>query len=137
MNYSTGYVNGYKLDFSIHAKERAIERFKALGIKLDDNGYIELAEAGMIETLSNRFMMQYINNYMVHNKQKDTDVFILNTTSKMVYAITMKPSKSKLVVKTIGTTHNGRWKHRIDNRICWIYEDAFKFTTINGNVTWY
>lgn len=134
-NYNTGYINGYKLEISTHAKERAIERFKALGIQLDDKGYIELAEAGICETLSNKFMMQYINNFMMHYEH-NTDVLVLDTTNKMVYALNMKPSRNKLVVKTIGTSHNGKWEHKINNRICWIYPDAFKFTARNGNVTW-
>ena len=135
MNYSTGYINGYKLDFSIHAKERAVERFKSLGIQLNDNGYIELAEAGVIQALSNKFMLRYINNYMATHEGK-ADVLVLDNPSKMVYAINMKPAEDKLVVKTIGTMHNGKWQHKLNNRICWIYDDAFVFTTMNGNVTW-
>lgn len=135
MNYSSGYINGYKLELSTHAKERAIERFKSLGITLDDNGYVELAEAGVTQTLSNKFMMKYIDNFMQH-KEYDADVFISDATNKMIYALSMKPAKNKLVVKTIGTTHYGKWQNRIDNRMCWIYDNAFVFSTINGNVTW-
>lgn len=136
MNYSSGYINGYKLEFSTHAKERAIERFKALGMKLDDRKCVELAEAGVYIALSNKFMTKYISNYMNCHRHK-ADVLILDKPNKMVYAVNMDPSKDILVVKTIGTTHCGKWEHRINNRICWIYDNAFKFTTINGNVTWY
>ena len=136
MNYNSGYVNGYKLEFTTHAKERAVQRFKELGIQLDDKGYIELAEAGVYETLSNRFMSQYINNFMM-NRTDETDVLVLDTTNKMVYAFNMKPMKSKLVVKTLGTTYNGKWEHHMYQRVCWIYPDTFKFTARNGNVTWY
>lgn len=136
MNYCTDYVNGYKVEFTTHAKERAKERFQELGIQLNDEGYVELAEAGVYATLSNKFMARYIDNFM-SNRKDSRDVLVLDTTNKMVYALNMKPLKNKLVVKTLGTTYNGKWEHHMYQRICWIYENTFKFTAKDGNVTWY
>ena len=139
MNYIHGYINGeYKLELTNHAEQRAIERFRSLGIKLDDKGCIELATAGITEVLSNTFMYRYMNNIMTH-KNHDIDVLLYDTVNKMVYALVLKPHKDSVIVKTLGTSHDGsEWEYynKKNQRICWIHKDAFVFSTINGNVTW-
>ena len=138
-NYITGYINGeYKLELTTHAKERAIERFKSLGIKLNDEEYIELAQAGISESLTNKFMYRYMDNVMKH-KNHDVDVLVYDTNNKMVYALVLKPQKDSIVLKTLGTSHDGsKWEYynKKYQRICWIHKDAFVFSTLNGNVTW-
>ena len=65
VSYIDGYINGeYKVEFTTHAKERAVERLQLLGIKLNDEQCVELAKAGVYEALTNRFMYKYIDNYM-------------------------------------------------------------------------
>lgn len=139
VSYIDGYINGeYKVEFTTHAKERAVERLQLLGIKLNDEQCVELAKAGIHEALTNRFMYKYIDNYMRY-KRFDTDVLVCDEINKMAYVINVKPEHRKVVVKTLGETRKGeKWKayKYMDERKCWIYKDAFVFTTANGNVTW-
>ena len=137
--YIDGYINGeYQVELTNHAKERAVERLRSLGIKLNDEKCIELAQAGVNEALTNKFMFKYIDNYMSH-KYSDADVLINDEVNKMAYVINLKPQQDRIVVKTIGETRkNERWKgyRYMNERKCWIYKDAFVFTTANGNITW-
>lgn len=140
MNYVQGYINGeYKLEFTDHARQRAVERLQELGIQLDADKCIELAEAGANEALSNKFMLQYLTNMMLHGNNQEVQVY--DERNKMVYMIIVDTELMKVVVKTLGSSRKCKWEHtpsnkRLRERKCWIYENAFVFTTINGNVTW-
>lgn len=140
MNYYA-YVNGHKVSFTNHATERAIERFKDLSIVFSDNDkYVDLAMSGIEYVLNNRFMKRYMDNLVCYSRNHDENVLVYDEVHKMVYALVVKPyERGRIVVKTIGTELNDmEWLY--DNkfqRLCWIYPDVFKFSTVNGNVTWY
>ena len=139
-NYVTGYINGmWKLTLSTHAKERAVERLKELGVLFDDDKkYVELATAGVTQAMSNKFMSRYIVNAMQHSR-RDTDVLVYDRVNKMVYAVVLHTSSESITVKTLAPLHNGtRWEYfnKDFQRICWIHKDAFVFSTPNGNITW-
>jgi len=140
MNYFA-YVNGHKVSFTNHATERAIERFKSLSIVYPSNDkYVDLAMGGVEYVLNNRFMDKYLKNLVSNSRNHDENVLVYDEVHKMVYALVVKPYQNgRIVVKTIGTELNDmEWLY--DNkfqRLCWIYEDVFKFSTSNGNVTWY
>jgi hypothetical protein len=130
----------YNIWLSKHAEERAVERFKALHIVCDDDkGYIDLALSAVNIAVNNRFMEKYLRNMFKCSKRYTEDVLVYDEVNKMVYALAIKTDTKKVIVKTIGTEKDGtEWLY--DNRhqkLCWIYEKVFVFSTANGNVTWY
>lgn len=132
-------MNNYRVSFTRHSMERAIERFKALSIMLPtDEQYMELALDGVRHMLDNPFMDKYIQNLMLYSHHENNNVLVYDEVNKMIYALAVKPYESRIVVKTIGTKHDTEWLY--DNkyqRLCWIYPETFKFSTSSGNVTWY
>lgn len=132
------YINAFKVVLTDHAIKRAIERFKKLSIVFpDDQGYIDLGHSGLMEVLQNDSMKKYLDNLISHSRY-DRDVLVYDTPNKMVYAFAVKPSGA-IIVKTIGTEYdeNSEWLYaNAHQRICWIYKDAFKFSTRDGNTTW-
>lgn len=141
MNNVITCINGHKVCLTTHATERIIERFKALSIVFPDNeGYIDLALGGIEQVLKNPFMDKYLYNLVSKSKYRNEHVLVYDEVNKMIYALVVKPhEKGRIVVKTIGTEHNNtEWIYRNKSqRLCWIYKDVFKFSTVNGNVTWY
>ena len=134
------YISGYSVIVTNHAQERIIERFKALSIAYPhDEDYLELALCAVTKTLSNSFLYRYISNAM-HCYRPNIDVLVYDVPNKMVYAVAIKPYDSTIVIKTIGTTYQDEeWMYynKKHQRICWIYENVFKFSTNNGNITWF
>lgn len=134
-----GYIRGRKVSFTTHATERAIERFKSLSIVFpNDEGYIDLAWSGIEQVLNNPFMDKYLYNLTCRSHNGKEDILVYDTINKIVYAFTIVPhQRGRIIVKTIGTMHEDEWLYNKVQRICWIYKDVFKFSTLNGNVTWY
>ena len=133
-------INNREISFTAHAKERAIERFKSLSIVFpNDEDYIDLAISGIEQVLINPFMNKYLENLTLNSKRYNEDVLVYDEVNKMVYALAIKPYQNgRIVVKTVGTElDDSEWLyHDKYQRLCWIYKDVFKFSTINGNVTW-
>lgn len=140
MNKST-YINGYRVSLTTHATRRIVERFKALCIAFPtDDEYIDLALSGIEQVINNPFMDKYLYNLICNSKHDDEDVLVYDEVNKVVYALVVKPYQNgRIVVKTMGTEHNdSEWLYANKyQRICWIYKDVFKFSTLNGNVTWF
>jgi len=139
MNNST-YINGYRVSLTTHAKERIIERFKALSIAFPtDEEYIDLAISGIEQIINNPFMDKYLYNLISNSKHNDENVLVYDEVNKVVYALVVKPYQNgRIVVKTMGTEHDIEWLYADRfQRLCWIYKDVFKFSTLNGNVTWF
>lgn len=134
------YINKYKVSLTTHATKRAIERFKGLSIMFpSDDEYIDLAIGGLEQVLNNPFMDKYLYNLVANSKRHNENVLVYDEVNKMVYALVVKPyQRGRIVVKTIGTEYDTEWLYDDKyQRLCWIYKDVFKFSTVNGNVTWY
>lgn len=133
------HISGYSICVSYHAQQRIVERFKALSISYKNDGdYITLGISALKQALENPFMYRYLANAM-RSYREFIDVLIYDTPNKMVYAITLKPYDNTIIFKTIGCTYDDEWMYynKKRQRICWIYDNAFKFSTNNGNVTWF
>ena len=144
MNNAYWYLNNRKISFTTHATERVVERFKALSIVFPcDEDYIELAISGIEQVLNNPFMSRYLNNLISCSKHDNEDILVYDEVNKVVYAFVVKPRQNgRIVVKTMGTKRDmEEWIYSIyshkKQKICWIYDGVFKFSTSNGNVTWY
>ena len=89
--------------------------------------------------MQNPFMDRYLSNLTLNSRRKNENILVYDEVNKMVYALSVKPYQDgRIVVKTIGTEHDDEWLYQDKyQRLCWIYKDAFKFSTINGNVSWY
>lgn len=129
-------INDNTIIFSKHSCDRCIERFKSLGIKFNtDDEYYDAMVYSLKESITNKFMSKYINNLM-HINTRNRDVLVYDERSNMVFALYVEPYK--INVKTIAYNAKKDWLYKNDTqRICWIYADTFKFSTSNGNVTWY
>jgi hypothetical protein len=103
-----------------------------------DEDYIGLTKSGVEQILKNPFMDKYLNN-LYHSRRRNEDVLVYDKVNKMVYALAVKPYENRIVIKTIGTEiDDTEWLYGNKyQRLCWIYEDTFKFSTVNGNVTWF
>lgn len=131
-------IRGNKVVLSKHASERTIERLKSLGICYENEyEYYDAIFYSINEMLTNKFMDKYISN-MMGKTRSNRDILVHDTRSKMVFALGINTYTYCITIKTIGTEHEESWRYSNDyQRMCWIYEDTFKFSTINGNVTWY
>lgn len=92
---------------------------------------------GIAEVLNNKYMDKWLHNLISHTHRRDTDVLVYDKPNKMVYALVVK-SSSKIVLKTLGTEMEDEWMYSSDTkqRLCWIYSDAFVFSTSSNNRTW-
>lgn len=132
------HIGNYRVVLKEHAITRAIERFKKLHIAFDsDEEYVDLAVYGVAEVLNNKYMQKYLDNLLSHTKRRDTDILVYDKPNRMVYALVVK-SSSKIVVKTLGTEAEDEWMYsnNTKQRLCWIHNNAFVFSTSNNNVSW-
>lgn len=129
-------VNGRKVILTGHACERAVERLSAMGIRYEaTNDYYETALNIINNAITNPFMDKYLNNMFIHNKNHK--VICHDTRTKMVFVIAISTEENAIYSITFGEERNKKWVSNVDTgRMCWIYPDAFKFSTMNGNITW-
>lgn len=127
--YNT-YISGYRVFVSDHALERISTRMYNHG------DYIENAMCKITKVLNNDYMYKYINNMMHYSRYENVDVLIYDMPEDRVYAIALKPDRKHIVLKTVGRCADEWLYANKKQRMCWIYTNAFVFSTANGNVTW-
>lgn len=132
MDYT--YVSGYKLYLSNHFIQRVNERISV--DKREDA--IEHVICNIVNIINNDFMYRYLSYLMENrNEYENIDVLVFDTLNNKVYSLNLKPFKHHIILKTIGVNKSSEWYYANKRqRMCWIYPDAFKFSTENGNVTW-
>jgi|GEM_PF-6198576 len=126
------YISGYRVFLSEHSIQRINERMYSRQDAIEDT------ICDIVKVISNEFMYKYLSYNMGNrNNYENVDVLVFDVPNNKVYALRLKPFKKHIILKTVGNSKTSEWLYANKRqRMCWIYPDAFKFSTANGNITW-
>lgn len=140
VNTAAGYRWGdhndtFSYHLSSHCCDRLVERLKEVGVQLPDaEAYYQLGLSGLKQIFDNEFVTRYVSNMM--SKQRYQKFVIHDNVNGSVFTIGVNPEDNSCTAITFGMELVDKWDVSVNQRLCWLYKDAFVFSTSNGNVTW-